>query len=268
MEFVKTELETVKKVEDLKNKIDVITCDKNENFFSNLVQEELKNQTKGLSERLKTFLDSKEENNLKQTEKYDKEIKNDNLDNINEDINIEINKNSRTLEEMLDSFFSDKEELSEANKDLHENSNEILEYIDNNREEKNDEIGNSTEEKDNKDGDVEKKGGRYGDVFKNGEGEEYEVHHMPANNVNGLELNDGPAIKMDKEDHRETASCGNSKEAREYRAKQKELIEEGKFREALQMDIDDIHEKFEDKYDDAISEMLEYVDKIEGEGKI
>ena len=114
MEFVKTELETVKKVEDLKNKIDVITCDKNENFFSNLVQEELKNQTKGLSERLKTFLDSKEENNLKQTEKYDKEIKNDNLDNINEDINIEINKNSRTLEEMLDSFFSDKEELGHA----------------------------------------------------------------------------------------------------------------------------------------------------------
>ncbi|MDE7202862.1 MAG: hypothetical protein K2O91_13385 [Lachnospiraceae bacterium] len=34
------------------------------------------------------------------------------------------------------------------------------------------------------------------------------------------------------------------------------------------MDIDDIHEKFGDKYDDAISEMLEYVDKLEAEGKI
>lgn len=268
MEFVKAVVETVKKVEDLKKKVDVITADKNENFSSNLVQGELKNQAKGLSERLKTFLDSKEENNLKQTDKYHKEIKNDNLDNISEDINIETNKKPRTLEEMLDSFFSDKEELSEVNNDLHENSNEILEDVDNNVEEKVDEIENSTEEKDNKDVDVEKKGGSYGDVFKKGEGEKYEVHHMPANNVNGLELNDGPAIKMDKQDHRETASCGNSKEAREYRAKQKELIEQGKFREALQMDIDDIHEKFGDKYDDAISEMLEYVDKIEMEGKI
>ena len=34
------------------------------------------------------------------------------------------------------------------------------------------------------------------------------------------------------------------------------------------MDIDDIHEKFGHKYDDAISEMLEYVDKLEAEGKI
>lgn len=34
------------------------------------------------------------------------------------------------------------------------------------------------------------------------------------------------------------------------------------------MDIDNIHEKFGNKYDDAISEMLEYVDKLEAEGKI
>jgi hypothetical protein len=73
---------------------------------------------------------------------------------------------------------------------------------------------------------------------------------------------------MDKEDHRQTASCGNSKEAQEYRAKQKELINQGKFREALQMDIDDIHEKFGDKYDDAIAEMEEYVKKLEEEGRV
>lgn len=114
----------------------------------------------------------------------------------------------------------------------------------------------------------EKKGGSYGDVFKEGEGDKYEVHHMPADSINGLERNDGPAIKMEKEDHRETASCGNSSEAREYRTMQKKLVEEGKFREALQMDIDDIREKFGDKYDDAIAEMLEYVDKLEEEGKI
>ena len=144
-----------------------------------------------------------------------------------------------------------------------------------------DEIGNEATERDSKhlERDVttentqesdapKKKGGRYADVFNDGEGDKYEVHHMPADSASNLERNDGPAIKMEKADHRQTASCGNSKEAREYRETQKKLIEEGKFREALQMDIDDIHEKFGDKYDDAISEMLEYVDKLEAEGKI
>lgn len=116
--------------------------------------------------------------------------------------------------------------------------------------------------------DKEKKGGSYREVYKDGEGEKYEVHHMPADSTTELSRDDGPAIKMEKEDHRQTASCGNSKEAREYRAIQKELIEQGKFREALQMDIDDIREKFGDKYDDAITEMLEYVDELETEGKI
>lgn len=101
-----------------------------------------------------------------------------------------------------------------------------------------------------------------------GEGDRYEVHHMPADSASPLERGDGPAIKMEKEDHRQTASCGMSREAREYREQQRELIEQGKFREALQMDIDDIHEKFGDKYDDAIAEMLEYVDQLEQEGKI
>lgn len=113
-----------------------------------------------------------------------------------------------------------------------------------------------------------KKGGSYKDVRIDGEGEKYEVHHMPADSTSNLERSDGPAIKMDKEDHRQTASCGMSREAREYREKQRELIEQGKFREALQMDIDDIHEKFGDKYDDAIQEMLDYVDQLEQEGKI
>lgn len=115
---------------------------------------------------------------------------------------------------------------------------------------------------------AEKKGGSYGDVKKTSDGETQEVHHMPADSVSDLERDDGPAIKMEKEDHRQTASWGRSREAQEYRERQKALIEQGKFREALQMDIDDIHEKFGDKYDDAIDEMLEYVDKLEEEGKI
>ena len=118
----------------------------------------------------------------------------------------------------------------------------------------------------------EKKGGSYKEMKDAGYGDysepPQEVHHMPADSASELPRDDGPAITMDKEDHRETASCGNSKEAQEYRAKQKELIEQGKFREALQMDIDDIHEKFGDKYDDAIKDMLEYVDKLEEEGRV
>ena len=112
------------------------------------------------------------------------------------------------------------------------------------------------------------KGGSYREIVKACEGGTHEVHHMPADSVSYVERNDGPAIKMEKADHRQTASCGNSREAREYRAKQKELIDQGKFREAIQMDIDDIHEKFGNKYDGAIKEMLKYVDKLEAEGKI
>ncbi len=115
---------------------------------------------------------------------------------------------------------------------------------------------------------VEKIGGSYGDVYKEGEGDKYEVHHIPADSISPLEKNDGPSIKMEKEDHRQTASCGSSKEACDYRAEQKKLIEQGKFRDAVQMDIDDIHDKFGSKYDDAINEMNEYIDKIETEGKL
>ena len=111
-------------------------------------------------------------------------------------------------------------------------------------------------------------GGSYRDVKRNSDGETHEVHHMPADSASKLERDDGPSIKMEKEDHRQTESCGSSKEAREYREKQKELINQGKFREAIQMDIDDIHEKFGDKYDDAIAEMLDYVDRLEQEGKL
>jgi len=115
---------------------------------------------------------------------------------------------------------------------------------------------------------TEKKGGSYAEVKKTSDGETSEVHHMPADSVSELPREDGPAIKMDKEDHKQTASYGSSKEAQEYRQEQKELIEQGKFREAIEMDIDDIHEKFGDKYDDAIAEMLEYVDKLEEEGRV
>ncbi len=109
---------------------------------------------------------------------------------------------------------------------------------------------------------AEKTGGTYGELKNEWGGKleaepPREVHHMPANDVNGLKENDGPAIVMEKADHRQTASCGSSLDAREYRQQQKVLIDEGKFEEAMQMDIDDIHDKFGNKYDDAIAQMKE-----------
>ena len=109
---------------------------------------------------------------------------------------------------------------------------------------------------------VEKTGGTYGELKNEWSGKleaqpPHEVHHMPANDVNGLKENDGPAIVMEKADHRQTSSCGSSLDAREYRQQQKVLIDDGKFEEAMQMDIDDIHDKFGNKYDDAIAQMKE-----------
>jgi len=92
--------------------------------------------------------------------------------------------------------------------------------------------------------------------------ENCERHHIPAKSASDLAEEDGPCIIMEKGDHRQTASYGSSKEAREYREKQKELIEQGKFKEAQQMDIDDIHEKFGDKYDDAIQQAEQYTEEI------
>jgi len=118
---------------------------------------------------------------------------------------------------------------------------------------------------------AEKKGGSYGELKQQEGREGKEVHHMPADYASELHRNEGPAIIMDYEDHKKTASCGSSKEAQEYRQEQRKLIEQGKFREAFQMDVDDIHDPekgFGDKYDDAIAEAEEYLNKLEEEGRV
>ncbi len=63
----------------------------------------------------------------------------------------------------------------------------------------------------------------------------------------------GPSLNMEKPDYRQAASCGSSKEAKAYREAEKKLIEEGKFKEAQQMDFEDIRSKFGDKYDQGIA---------------
>lgn len=107
-------------------------------------------------------------------------------------------------------------------------------------------------------------GGAYRDVFISGGGRE--AHHIPANEVNGLETRDGPCISMDAKDHRKTASCGMSEKARDYRKMQGELIEAGDFKAALKMDIDDIlfSKKFDDadKYKAGLHEAADYAERM------
>ena len=98
--------------------------------------------------------------------------------------------------------------------------------------------------------------------------ENREVHHIPSDCVSPLERMDGPCIEMKKADHAETASFGNSREAREYRTEQKRLIDQGDFRAAFKMDVQDIRFKFGNKYDAQIKEATAYFNMLEKAGAI
>ena len=109
---------------------------------------------------------------------------------------------------------------------------------------------------------VGKGGKRTGGAYKDVPADGGQVHHMPADSVSPYSKGDGPGIRMATKDHMDTASWGRSKGAQAYRAKQKELIDKGLFREAQQMDIDDVRAKFGNKYNESIQEMLEYTDEL------
>lgn len=108
-----------------------------------------------------------------------------------------------------------------------------------------------------------KNGGSYSEVSINPEKGKVEAHETPAFSATGSpKRNDGPAIRMTVDDHGKTASWGSSKQAIEYRQQQAALIKNKNYKAAIQMDIDDIHSKFGNKYDEAITEMLEYAESI------
>lgn len=89
-------------------------------------------------------------------------------------------------------------------------------------------------------------------------------HHIPAKgSLSGVvSESNGPAIRMTIDDHKRTASYGSSTSAKEYRAKQASLIKAGKFRQAQDMDINDIKNKFGSKYNGAINEAIAYTKKL------
>jgi hypothetical protein len=89
-------------------------------------------------------------------------------------------------------------------------------------------------------------------------------HHMPAKDSSPLDPNQGPAIQMDPKDHRITASNGTQGlKGVKYRDRLAGLIAQGKWREAMILEIGDIRKiarKGGDprKYNEAMLEMLEY----------
>ena len=85
---------------------------------------------------------------------------------------------------------------------------------------------------------------------------------MPAASASPLSKGEGPAISMSKADHAETASFGSSAEAKTYRAEQANLIKNGKFTEAQNMDVKDVQSKFGSKYDQAIRQLRDYTKKL------
>ena len=104
-----------------------------------------------------------------------------------------------------------------------------------------------------------KEGGTYRELFSKFKGNLKEnglqIHHVPANASSSetiMSRLDGPSILMTEKDHALTASYGNSLEAQSYRAKQAKYIEEGNWKKAFEMDVEDIRSKFGKKYDEAL----------------
>ncbi|MDC0765485.1 RHS repeat-associated core domain-containing protein [Streptomyces sp. HD] len=106
------------------------------------------------------------------------------------------------------------------------------------------------------------RGGQYKDLKDPNTGRNIpgtEINHVPPASVaqHRLGYGTGPALQMDYEDHRDVYSTGSSRAARAWRTWQDELIAGGRVDEAVQMDIDDIRNRFGNKYDGAIKEMIQ-----------
>ncbi|MFK8295830.1 RHS repeat domain-containing protein [Capnocytophaga canimorsus] len=113
-----------------------------------------------------------------------------------------------------------------------------------------------------------RKGGGYSGVRNSNVGGE--VNHIPAWKSIELaaEMNPSlqnlptygtaPSIHMEKPEHRAMSTTGSSIESKRWRHKQAELISQGKFVEAMEMDIDEAIGKYGKKYNEHINEMIEY----------
>jgi RHS repeat-associated protein len=92
----------------------------------------------------------------------------------------------------------------------------------------------------------------------------YEINHVPAKATylnlglpTDLKESTGPSMRMEYDDHRNFISTGSGRASDLWRAKQTDLIKQGKFDEAMKMDIDEIRRVHGTKYDAAIKEMVD-----------
>jgi hypothetical protein len=95
-------------------------------------------------------------------------------------------------------------------------------------------------------------------------GDGFESHHMPPKSVNGLPPDVGPTIKMERVDHLLTSSHGSRAGSPAYRSHIEDLLGQGKVREAMAIEINDVRRAAMQgsgdlrKYNDGIREMLQY----------
>ncbi|MFF5922723.1 DUF6531 domain-containing protein [Streptomyces flavochromogenes] len=91
-----------------------------------------------------------------------------------------------------------------------------------------------------------------------------EINHIPAKasyahlDEEGF-INDagmGPAIRMEKADHRDMSSTGSWAHSVKWRADQRAHIDAGRWDLAMKMDIDEVRAKYGDKYDQHIADMV------------
>ncbi|MTG99496.1 hypothetical protein GJV76_15470 [Myroides sp. BIT-d1] len=119
-------------------------------------------------------------------------------------------------------------------------------------------------------------GGSHGVVTSLNIGNGGESNHMPAfsstNKASKVKANQptgpniskysGPSTYMNKADHMKTASWGNRGTVRIWREVQEDLIRNGKFGKAMEMDIKDVKRKFGNKYNNGMKDMIDYaIDK-------
>jgi len=97
----------------------------------------------------------------------------------------------------------------------------------------------------------------------------FESHHMPAKSVTGLDPDVGPAIQMERIDHILTSSHGSRSGSAAYRSQIEDLLRQGKTRESMAIEINDVRRAALEasgdliKYNGAIKEMLEYARGID-----
>ena len=110
---------------------------------------------------------------------------------------------------------------------------------------------------------ITKKGGLYSEVRAINKGGE--VHHLIADSVSEIPRRDAPSIWMTKSDHMQTESWGNSNVSKIFRTTQKNLVKQGKNRDALTIGIKDVRSKFDSKYN---KELLDVIDSTKNNQKI